>query len=43
MRYTKEDLLKQLFLGQLNESETVEFKEQWRQTNGKSLFIDIII
>ena len=36
-RYTKEDLLKQLFIGQLNESETVEFKEQWRQKNGKSL------
>ena len=36
-RYTKEDLLKQLFIGQLNESETVEFKEQWGQNNGKSL------
>lgn len=35
-RYTKEDLLKQLCTGQLNESETVEFKEQWRQSNGKS-------
>ena len=36
MKYTKKDLLKQLYLGQLNESETVEFKEQWRQDNGKS-------
>ena len=36
-RYTKEDLLKQLFIGQLNESETVEFKKQWRQNNGRSL------
>ena len=36
-RYIKEDLLKQLFIGQLNESETVEFKEQWRQNNGRSL------
>ena len=36
-RYTKEDLLTQLFIGQLNESETVEFKEQWRQNNGRSL------
>ena len=36
-RYTKEDLLKQLFIGQLNESETVEFKKQWRQNNGRIL------
>ena len=36
-RYLKENLLKELFSGQLNESETVEFKEKWSQNNGKSL------
>ena len=36
-RYLKENLLKELFAGQLHESEVVEFKEKWSQSNGKSL------
>ena len=34
--YTKETLLKELFDKQLNESETVEFKEKWTRSSGKS-------
>ena len=36
-KHTKEQLLQKLSTHQLNESETIEFKEQWRQDNGKSL------
>ena len=36
-QWTKDRLLKELFTGQLRESETIEFKEQWTQNSGKSL------
>ena len=35
--YTKTVLLEKLSFQQLTESENVEFKEQWRQNNGRSL------
>ena len=36
-KYTKEKLLEQLSSGHLQESETIEFKEQWVRHNGRSI------
>ncbi len=36
-QWTKDRLLKELKDGQLRESETIEFKEQWTQNSGKSI------
>lgn len=35
--YTKENVLKKLSEGCLTEGETIEFKESWEQSNGKSI------
>ena len=36
-KWAKEHLLKELSAGQLRESSSIEFKEQWQQDSGKSL------